>query len=83
MPKLRDRALRFLNAKLQQDGSHICTVKVDHLNSLIAKFNSWLKPVGEQFNVSLKKIMVSINRPRNEKPQFDLFLFPVIMMSKA
>lgn len=53
MPKLRDRALQFLNAKLLQDGSYICTVKVDHLNSLIRKFNCWLKPVENEFDVSL------------------------------
>ncbi|KAK6105041.1 U3 small nucleolar RNA-associated protein 10 family protein [Brugia pahangi] len=53
MPKLRDRALQFLNAKLLQDGSYIRTVKVDHLNSLITKFNSWLKPIEEGFDVDL------------------------------
>ncbi|EJW84917.1 hypothetical protein WUBG_04171, partial [Wuchereria bancrofti] len=53
MPKLRDRALQFLNAKLLQDGSYICTVKVDHLNSLITKFNSWLKPNEKEFDVNL------------------------------
>uniref|UniRef100_A0A1I7VD57 HEAT repeat-containing protein 1 n=1 Tax=Loa loa TaxID=7209 RepID=A0A1I7VD57_LOALO len=53
MPKLRDRALQFLNAKLLQDGSYISTVKVDHLNSLITKFNSWIKPVEEGFDVNL------------------------------
>ncbi|VDM92920.1 unnamed protein product, partial [Onchocerca ochengi] len=52
-PKLRDRALQFLNAKLLQDGSYICTVKMDHLNSLIAKFNSWLRPVEKEFDVDL------------------------------
>ncbi|VDK85730.1 unnamed protein product, partial [Litomosoides sigmodontis] len=51
MPKLRDRALQFLNAKLLQDGS--CMVKVDYLNSLIRKFNCWLKPVEKGFDIDL------------------------------
>uniref|UniRef100_A0A158Q7F4 HEAT repeat-containing protein 1 n=1 Tax=Elaeophora elaphi TaxID=1147741 RepID=A0A158Q7F4_9BILA len=53
MPKLRDRALQFLNTKLLQDVSYIRMVKVDHLNSLIRKFNSWLKPVEKEFDVQL------------------------------
>ncbi|CAG9539926.1 unnamed protein product [Cercopithifilaria johnstoni] len=53
MPKLRDRALQFLNAKLLQDGSYICSVKMDHLNSLIRKFNCWLKPAEKGFDVDL------------------------------
>ncbi|KAM3718477.1 HEAT repeat-containing protein [Dirofilaria immitis] len=53
MPKLRDRALQFLNTKLLQDGSYICTVKIDHLNSLITKFNSWLRTIGKEFDVDL------------------------------
>uniref|UniRef100_A0A915PU93 HEAT repeat-containing protein 1 n=1 Tax=Setaria digitata TaxID=48799 RepID=A0A915PU93_9BILA len=53
MPKLRDRALQFLNAKLLQDTSHMCTVKANHLDSLITKFNSWLQPSGKDINTDL------------------------------
>ncbi|KAL3995651.1 U3 small nucleolar RNA-associated protein 10 family protein [Acanthocheilonema viteae] len=53
MPKLRDRALQFFNAKLLQDGSYICMVKENHLSSLIRKFNCWLKPIEKDFDIDL------------------------------
>lgn len=53
MPKLRDRALQFLNTKLLQDNSYLASMDAKQLNSLIMKFNSWLQPADGKIDVSI------------------------------